>query len=328
MADTPPSLPLDLAPLEGHNRVAVAVSGGADSLALLHALSHQTTHVILALIVDHGLRAESAAEAEATAHLVAQWPRVEARVLRREGAKPSSGRQEAARQARYDLLAAACLDAGITILATGHHADDQLETWLMRVAKGSGPDGLVCMPRLQERQGLVIWRPCLPLTHADLVAYCTAHGIGWIEDPSNRNEAYLRARLRPLLETLRTEGLTPQRLDRLQASLARQSDALAHMTRMALDACVLEHSDDHVCLDMAALSCEPTEIVLRVLDHWLTRLGSQTAYGPRLEALETLCAQLASATRSQKFTLAGCVLALQRREQRLTIRKEPQKTCL
>ena len=190
-----------MAPFEPFERapvVAVAVSGGRDSLAL--ALLAQEWAAarggrIVGLIVDHALRPESAAEAAATEALLGRQG-CDAEILRWSEAKPRAGLQEAARTARYRLLREACRRRGILHLLVAHHADDQDETVAMRAARQSGPDGLAGMSGMVELPEVRLLRPLLAIARSRLTATLLARGVPWIDDPSNADPRFERARLR------------------------------------------------------------------------------------------------------------------------------------
>lgn len=182
-------------------RVLVAVSGGSDSKGLLLALSQaieasgKTDLSLAACTVDHALRAGSAAEAEAVAcfcarlgitHVVKPW----------DGEKPTAGIQAAAREKRYQLLAAAADELGATCIVTGHTLDDQRETILMRSERGQGPGAAgMAADVLYDRRFWVL-RPFLRLRRANVRAFLAAEGVGWFDDPSNANMHFERVRTR------------------------------------------------------------------------------------------------------------------------------------
>ncbi|SFL61196.1 tRNA lysidine(34) synthetase TilS [Methylorubrum salsuginis] len=267
--------------------VLLAVSGGPDSTALMHAAARLGAPEGLFLAtVDHGLRAGSAEEAADVGrladklglpHAVLTWdaPRREGRV------------QAEARAARYRLLAHHAKGIGADRILTAHTRDDQAETVLMRLLAGSGPAGLAGMR--SERmigEGLRLLRPFLALPKADLVAYCTAHGLPFVRDPSNADERFARARLRRLLPLLEGEGLSPDRLARLAARIARNEAALASRAATVLAEVCLAREGEGLILDGSRLAREPEAIVLRVLD---AALGQDDAAPPRrLERLEAL----------------------------------------
>jgi tRNA(Ile)-lysidine synthase len=219
-----------LSALQLDGGLAIAVSGGRDSMALARLAARyaqETGAAVLALTVDHGLRPQSASEAAQTA----QWCKAAGlahRTLSWTGDKPTTGIQEAARHARYRLLAAACNEAGIGALLTAHSASDQAETFFMRLARGAGPSGLSVM--LEESQiaagaGALIHliRPLLDYSRPQLTATVNAFEQAFIDDPSNDDPAYERIRMRALLARLEEDGaLSTQALLR---TIARQRDA-------------------------------------------------------------------------------------------------------
>ncbi|MGP9819144.1 tRNA lysidine(34) synthetase TilS, partial [Salinarimonas sp. NSM] len=206
----------------------LAISGGPDSVALMRLaapLARETGTSTRVVTIDHALRPGSAAEALRVAawasevglpHEIRAWP----------GEKPIRGVQDAARAARYALLAEAARAAGAGAILTAHHRDDQAETVLMRLCAGSGPAGLAGMRPRADLDGLVLARPFLDLPKARLVATCVAREWDFVQDPSNAAPRFARARLRRIAPLLAAEGLGPVRLARLAARAARAEDAL------------------------------------------------------------------------------------------------------
>lgn len=186
-----------LGPWPADRSVAIAVSGGADSLALALLVSRWASgHAPpLALIVDHGLRAGSADEAGRAAER-ARSLGCRVRILTPHDLAPGPALQERARARRVALLASACREAGLVDLLLGHHAADQAETIAMRIARGTGPIGLAGMSSISERDGCRLVRPLLRVGPQALRATLRAAGIGWDEDPSNADPRFLRARMR------------------------------------------------------------------------------------------------------------------------------------
>ncbi|MGE4562142.1 MAG: tRNA lysidine(34) synthetase TilS, partial [Rhodospirillales bacterium] len=176
-------------PYEAAPHLAVAVSGGGDSLALALLVERWCRGRggrVSALIVNHGLRPEAKEEAACVggwieARGIAHW------ILVWDGPKPISGLQAAARAARYDLMSAWCRTHGVLHLLVGHTREDQAETFLMRLEKGSGPDGLAAMSWVRALPFCRLVRPLLELTRAALRATLAAFGQAWIEDPSNND---------------------------------------------------------------------------------------------------------------------------------------------
>ncbi|MBV9252539.1 MAG: tRNA lysidine(34) synthetase TilS [Acetobacteraceae bacterium] len=190
-------------PFEPRPRIAAAVSGGADSMALA-LLSDRWVRsrggAVLAVVIDHALRPESGAEAAQTMHRLAVRG-IQAKLLRVAGLTHGPALAERARAARYSLLHEACRTEGILHLLVGHHAADQAETVLLRRQSGSGPAGLAAMAAVVEHQGLRILRPLLNVSPAELRDLLWRQGVGWVEDPSNADLRATRPRLRAELAT-------------------------------------------------------------------------------------------------------------------------------
>lgn len=182
-----------LGPFGAARRVAVAVSGGADSTAL--ALLASSWGRAVALVVDHRLRPESAAQADLTLSRLAERG-IQARLLTLSGLVPGPGLQARARTARYAALTAACAEAGLVDLLLGHHASDQAETVALRRASGSGPAGLAGMSAVRVTGPVRLLRPLLAIPPARLRTTLAAAGMAWIEDPSNTDPRFTRGRLR------------------------------------------------------------------------------------------------------------------------------------
>ena len=295
-------------PFEPASRLAVAVSGGPDSMALC-LLADRWARArggsVLALTVDHGIRAASAAEAQAVAGWLATRG-IDHRILPLEIDLDGSGArlQERARAARYDRLERCCADAGILHLLTAHTRDDQAETVLLRFAKGSGIDGLAGMPAVTERAAIRVLRPLLDWPKRDLAATCVAARQAWVIDPSNRSRRFARGRLRHAVDALAAEGYTPERAANLaqRAGLARQ--ALDAATADLLAAAAAVHAEGYVDLDRRPIAAAPTEIALRGIAACLRIVGGGT-YGPRFERLQALLAAIETGGLTGR-TLAGC----------------------
>jgi tRNA(Ile)-lysidine synthase len=292
--------------------VLLAVSGGPDSSALMHAAAALGASVQVAT-VDHGLRPDSGPEAEGVGRAARALGLPHA-VLTWAGPKPGTGLQDAARAARYRLLAAHAEAVGAGLVLTGHTQDDQAETVLMRLAAGSGPAGLAGMRTERPlAPGITLGRPFLALPKATLTAWCVARGIPHVRDPANADPRFARARLRATWAALEREGLSPARLARLAERAARDDDALRAAAEQALAAALLPAKNTDAAalhLDGAALAALPEALALRGLDTALTRAGA----GPRrLERLESLVldALLPALRRREPIrrTLAGILVA-------------------
>lgn len=308
------------APFEPAPRLAVAVSGGSDSMALT-LLARDWARLrggrVFALTVDHGLRAESAAEARQVAARCAALG-IDHATLFWAGPRPSSGIEAAAREARYRLLEAWCAEHGVLHLLLAHQRDDQAETVLMRLRRGSGADGLAGMPGITERREVRLLRPLLAVPRRRLRATLGAVGEAWIDDPSNRNPVFLRARLRSEMEGLAAKGLGPGRL----SALARRfgaARALAERDTAALLARAVELDPaGFAWLDCGLVAAAPHAIAMKALAAVIATVAG-TYYPPRIERSERLLAALRQGLASGR-SLGGCLI-LPRRGRALVCRE-------
>lgn len=242
----------------GHNkRLGLAVSGGPDSLAMLLLGGEAYPGRIAAATVDHGLRPEARDEAEFVAALCVE--RGIAHTVLTPSDPITGNIQSAARVARYALLDSWATEAGCDYIATAHHADDQLETILMRLARGSGVDGLSGIRRINGR----IIRPLLGFNKAELIAICEDAGVTPVQDPSNDNTDFDRVRIRRFLATSR-HPFDPVAATRSASTLEQASQALDWMTTNLSDR--ITQSQNGISLDPAAL---PRELQRRLLLHAL-----------------------------------------------------------
>ena len=269
--------------------------------------AREKTPAPIVLIVDHGLRGESAREAA----LAAQWAEAAgftAEILRWQGRKPASNVEDRARIARYRLLAGWCARHEIPNLFVGHTREDQAETFLLRLGRGSGVDGLSGMRAsaplpIAGFAATRLLRPLLDMARPELRAYLQARGAAWLEDPMNADSRFARVRIRETLPLLEAAGVPAQRIAEAASHLARAREALEAATEEFLG----NHGRveaDFALLDAAALARAHREIGLRALCAVLMRIGG-TAYRPRFERLEDLF----NAILSEEFaarTLAGC----------------------
>ncbi len=262
-------------------RLAVAVSGGADSLALLLLTARAFPGRVVALTVDHGLRAEAAAEANAVAAFCATLA-VTHTTLGWEGPKPRGNIQAAARAARYRLMADWCSAEGVSLLLTAHHADDQAETLIMRLQRGSGIAGLAGIRAVRPLvPGVTLVRPLLDVRRADLSEIVAAAGWTPVQDPANADFRYDRTAARALLAQAPAIEVA-----RLAASAAHLADAEAALDWSASRAWAGAASvaSDSITLDVAGL---PDELVRRLLQQAMVTLNPTAApHGPRLAVLQ------------------------------------------
>lgn len=293
----------------------VALSGGSDSLALMlllkaWALAGDRPLPSVA-VVDHGLRPESAQEARQAAKL-ARAHGLKAAVLTREGAAPAADIEAFAREARYRLLGAQAQRLRQAAVYVAHTEDDQAETFLLRLARGSGVDGLGAMKPMAPFpvpgcDGLVLVRPLLAFSRRELRDYLAAHGQSWIDDPMNEDSRFARVRVREAWPFLETLGLGRSRLAATAARLARARAALEAAADDLATRCLRRHGDD-VLLDADCLAAAPEEIGLRVLADTLMMLSGRT-YRPRLERLERLYRAICGGALGGGCTLHDCRIA-------------------
>jgi len=309
-------------------RVAlVAVSGGPDSMALLHLAAGWRDRggpLIHAATVDHDLRPGSRAEAEA----VGQWAatlNIPHSILTWTGERPRARVQELARAARYRLLEDLAKRIGAEVLLTGHHADDQAETILFRLLRGSGVAGLAAMAPVAQRGGLRLVRPLLDLSKADLIAHCEALGQAFFQDPSNRDPRYARTNLKTVLAHLADEGLGRNELLRLGRRAARADEALrAYVEALRTSIAPVVGEESFACAP-GSLRSVPTEALLRILEAEITRIGGMA---PRLDGLETLTSRVEAAiARGQGFraSLAGALVSVSPSGQLLVVKAPPRR---
>jgi tRNA(Ile)-lysidine synthase len=283
-------------------RIGVGVSGGSDSTALLILLARwgqQHDVEVLAATVDHGLRVEAAAEAQKVAKLCREL-KIDHQTLHWQDWEGKGNLQDQARQARRDLLGIWARDHQVSAIALGHTQDDQAETVLMRLVRGSGVDGLAGMARSSLYGGLRYFRPLLGVRRQRLRDILTDKAIAWSDDPSNDDTQFDRIKIRKLMAELAvsTQGLaeTAERMQEARSFLEAQTFNLAQGI-----ATVTKAGD--VKIDLAQFSKQPLEMRQRLLAHSLKWVAS-SPYRPRLEGLQRL---LAAIEVGQKSTLLGCV---------------------
>ncbi len=306
--------------------LAVAVSGGGDSMALLAMVARWAEHQVMAsgpglardkiapvtaLTVDHGIRPESAQEAHWVGEQAARFgiPHV---VLSAPDIKLSpSNLQAEARDLRYRLMERWCRKMGVPTLLTAHTLDDQAETFLMRLARGSGVDGLAAMASrtvlydAAHRPTIELVRPLLHMPRERLRATLDQVGLSWLEDPSNEDQRFARVRFRRLAALLAEEGLTADRLAVTAERMARARAALEDYQARLVRDCVFWHRAGFARLETGAFVRAPEDVALRVLAGVIRSVGGQT-FPPRFDRLERIFAAVRSGTLHRGRTLGGC----------------------
>lgn len=302
------------APVAGEAGIGLAVSGGADSAALMvlaarWAERREFAPNLIVLTVDHGLRAAAADESQQVASQAAALG-LRHETLVWKGEKPVADIQATARAARYRLLATRARELGLGVVLTGHHLDDQAETFMLRLARGSGAYGLAAMPAERLIDGVRLMRPLLPVPRARLEATLRQAGLSWIDDPSNRDTRFARVRMRDLMPALAAEGLTAERLAATADRLRRAAAALDGEADKVIAAATVRHPGGFAGLAAPALTAVAEEIGLRIVVRLLQAVAGG-GYAPRLERLEALYGDLAHrgcGAVAVKRTLSGVVV--------------------
>lgn len=292
---------------------AVAVSGGGDSVALMYLLADWARARKLAppaiLTVDHGLAAGSRKRAD-DVRAQAKKLNLACEVLTWKAGKPKSDIEARAREARYRLMGEWCRANDVAFLYVAHSQDDQAETFLLRLARGSGLDGLSAMRDvapfpLENFSGLSLVRPLLGTARDDLRRFLQARAIEWHEDPMNADPRFARVRLRVIRSELEKAGLAAARIAAAARHLSRAREVLERDTALLLDT-IIRREGARILIDGPALVSAPRELGLRALAELLKQAGGQT-YRPRFEQLETLFDSLSSGPFAAR-TLHGCRL--------------------
>ncbi|MEI4233875.1 tRNA lysidine(34) synthetase TilS [Roseovarius sp. D22-M7] len=285
--------------------LGVAVSGGGDSMALLHLLHawcRSGGPQLRAATVDHGLRRDAADEAAGVSQLCADLG-IPHETLDWQGWDGSGNLPDHARRARYALLAEWASGHGTGDVTLGHTEDDLAETFIMRLARGAGVDGLSAM-RDRWRHGPVTFhRPLLEVSRVALRDVLRAQGVGWVEDPTNRDMTYERARVRDGLGALAAAGLDTPMLAQTARRLAEARTALDTVARAAADDIVRFEAGD-ILLARARLAALPDEVARRVLQACLRWIAGAD-YPPRGAAMTQF---LGAARAGEAMTLQGCLL--------------------
>ena len=304
--------------------IALAVSGGADSLALMLLAQRWTDSLadpprLIVYSVDHGLRSEAAGEV-ATVLQAAEALGLVARGLTWNGPKPGAGLQEAARIARYRLIGAAMAEDGASVLVTAHHRQDQAETVLMRMAHGSGIEGLKGMTARSEVEGVTVYRPLLGCDPAGLREFVLAAGLVPAEDPSNHDTHYERVRWRQAMPGLAALGLDAASVSLFAERMAEADAAIAQMADGCFAEIVRLDGFGAARIEAAPFIGLSPAISTRLLGRVLNIVGGRQK--PRaLGQVERLRQSIAQGSLAKAMTVLGCVVRL--KDGAITVAREP-----
>ncbi len=265
-----------------NKKIAVGVSGGADSLALVLMAAEQLVpcgYRVIALTVDHGLRPSSADEAAYVAEIMKQH-QIEHHILRWQGEKPQSDVEAAARTARFELIGEWCQQNEVSCLLLAHHSYDQAETFFIRLQRGSGLEGLCAMREAVKRHNLLILRPLLNRSPEDMKNYLRQKKIAWINDESNDDERFLRNKIRHFLpELAQKTAITAEDICQTVTRLQSAEDYIQNKLAQFMATEVVNESGEIFYLNYAVFAKLHEEMQFRVLarllgDEYMPRAGS------------------------------------------------------
>jgi len=307
--------------------IALAVSGGADSLALMLLAQRWAAGVagaprLIVYSVDHGLRPEAADEVAMVLRTAADLG-LSARGLAWLGDKPQTGLQEAARIARYRLMGAAMAEDGATLLLTAHHRQDQAETVLMRMAHGSGIEGLRGMAAMAEIEGVPVHRPLLGIDPSALHAVVEEAGLSPAQDPSNTDPHYERVRWRQALPQLSALGLDTATLALFADRMGEADAAIAQMADGCFGEIVQLDGFGAARIELAPFVGLSPAISTRLLGRVLNIVGGRQK--PRaLGQVERLRQAIAEAALAKATTVLGCVIRI--KDGAIVVAREPGRS--
>lgn len=299
------------APFESQPHIAVAVSGGADSMAaclLAQLWASARGGRVTALSVDHGMRHESAAEAQQVARWLEPYA-IAHHILHWQGETPARNVQEHARDGRYALLRGWCKAHHVLHLITGHQHDDQRETHVLRTERGSGAYGLAGMALVTEQDEVRVLRPLLHVARASIEAWLTQQGQGWVDDPSNLSARYARSRVRSALRDAQDSNAA---IDDALTTLRPTRIQLEHRLADACASCVTAYPEGYARIALADYINQPREIGLRILAGTLAMISGSRQIA-RMEDVARLYDAIMQSHDThvslKPRTLSGCLVA-------------------
>lgn len=255
------------------DKVATALSGGCDSMALTLLMNEwckKHSINLTALIVDHKLRSESTIEANEVKNKMDNLG-IDCKILTYKGIIPKSNIEEIARNYRYDLIINFCKTNKINFVAMGHNKNEQIETFLLNLIRGSGVYGLCGIPETIKKDGVTFFRPLLNHSKDDLKNICKQYNQTWVEDPSNQDDKYLRVRVRKLHDTFLSLGLNDDRICKTIENMKTAREAINSSVHIMLGKCLINKFDKLkiIEIDLNVLLSAPDEIIYRVLEKYM-----------------------------------------------------------
>ena len=246
----------------------IAVSGGPDSLALYFLAKEyakKNDYIFSVITVDHRLRENSSKEADWLKKLFKK-DKVNHYVLRWNGIKPRSNLMALARNKRYELINKKCVELGAKYLLTAHHLDDQIETFFMRLVRGSGIKGLASIARKSKMQNIILVRPLLAYSKKSLIKVLAEKKQSYIEDPTNKNLSFDRIRYRKIISSLINEGIDKNRLEKLISNLSQANFAVDYSSKIELKNCLSQNRYGHIQIKKDFFFKLPKEIQFRIIN--------------------------------------------------------------
>ncbi|WP_341813407.1 tRNA lysidine(34) synthetase TilS [Wolbachia endosymbiont (group B) of Germaria angustata] len=291
------------------NQVAIAVSGGVDSVVLLHLMINwakkNKPSLPTALTVNHGLRLESQKEADFAVSYAKELGAKESFILNWEKKNIKGNIQLQARKARYNLLTKWCKNNNVKYLFVAHHKNDQAETFLLRLERGSGVDGLSSMDYKYFLDGIYVFRPLLNFSRSEIEKYAKLHQLRWIEDRSNYDLKYRRTLYRNLLKASDNQDVLTERICLTALHMKRAAKALMHYTRLALNDCVNVHDLGYIEIKLSEFYQLPEEVALRLLLYSIMAIVNKH-YKPRYRSLIAIFNKISQKDSDINCTLSGC----------------------
>ena len=291
----------------GKKDFSVGVSGGGDSLCLAFfskIYQKKYGNKIYYFIVDHGLRKNSHEEAILVKKLLKKH-NISSRILKWEGKVPDRNVQSIARDIRYSLIDKNCKKYGIKFLLTAHHLDDQIETFFMRLIRGSGLVGLSSMSEKNNYKKIKIIRPFLSIKKRDLIKITGHIFKKYIKDPTNKNQKYFRTRIRMLIKLMEKEGLNFSKIVKTISNLSDSKQSLEFYIKIAIKKYVRNKKKVYF-INKDIFSNEPNEIIFRVISQVFLNIGERN-YPPRSKKILNLIRNIKSKS-FKKSTLSDCII--------------------
>ncbi|MGL9725248.1 MAG: tRNA lysidine(34) synthetase TilS [Wolbachia sp.] len=308
------------------NQIAVAVSGGVDSVVLLHLMINWAKEskflAPIALTVNHGLRLESQKEAYFAISYAKKLGAKESLVLNWEKQNIKGNIQLQARKARYRLLVEWCKNHNIQYLFVAHHKDDQAETFLLRLERGSGIDGLSSMDYKSLLNEVCILRPLLNFSRSEIEKYANFHQLKWIEDRSNYDLKYRRTLYRNLLKASNNQEVLTERICLTALHMKRAAKALIYYTRLAFNNCASIHDFGYIEIKLDEFHKLPEEIALRLLLCSIMAIVNKH-YKPRYRSLIAIFDKILQKDSEINSMLSGC--KIRKYEENVLIMRESSK---